>query len=138
RRVRADELAGAGARPGPHRGGPARRSRGGGPRPDRVGVPRRIHGSQRVPARREGRHHRRTRAPAHHGPGRLLPMTTTAETVPDPATAHLRPLPPTAIAPVRLAGIGHYFPGEPITNAHFEQLDALGIDDAWIRENTGI
>ncbi|MFD8961328.1 ketoacyl-ACP synthase III, partial [Streptomyces anulatus] len=65
-------------------------------------------------------------------------MTTTADTVPDPATAHLRPLPPTAIAPVRLAGIGHYFPGEPITNAHFEQIEALGIDDAWIRENTGI
>ncbi|MFF3559180.1 ketoacyl-ACP synthase III [Streptomyces sp. NPDC002574] len=49
-----------------------------------------------------------------------------------------RPLPPTAIAPVRLAGIGHYFPGEPITNEHFERIDALGIDDAWIRENTGV
>ncbi|MEK8145561.1 hypothetical protein NKH18_42305 [Streptomyces sp. M10(2022)] len=52
--------------------------------------------------------------------------------------ADRRPLPPTAIAPVRLAGIAHYFPGEPITNAHFEQIEALGIDDAWIRENTGI
>lgn len=64
--------------------------------------------------------------------------STTTGTVPDPATAHLRPLPPTAIAPVRLAGIGHYFPGAPVTNAHFEQIEALGIDDAWIRKNTGI
>jgi 3-oxoacyl-[acyl-carrier-protein] synthase III len=43
-----------------------------------------------------------------------------------------------ATAPSRLIGIGHYFPGEPVTNAYFEQLAHLGIDDAWIREHTGI
>jgi 3-oxoacyl-[acyl-carrier-protein] synthase III len=42
-----------------------------------------------------------------------------------------------ALAPARLLGVGHHFPGEPVTNAFFEQLD-LGIDDAWIRENTGV
>jgi 3-oxoacyl-[acyl-carrier-protein] synthase III len=43
-----------------------------------------------------------------------------------------------AVAPSRLAGIGHYFPGEPVTNAYFEALPGLGVDDAWIREHTGI
>lgn len=41
-------------------------------------------------------------------------------------------------APARLAGIGHYFPGEPVTNAYFERLEHLGIDDTWIRRKTGI
>ncbi|WP_194905441.1 3-oxoacyl-ACP synthase III family protein [Catenulispora rubra] len=43
-----------------------------------------------------------------------------------------------AATPSRLIGIGHYFPGEPVTNAYFEGLEHLGIDDAWIREHTGI
>lgn len=40
--------------------------------------------------------------------------------------------------PVVLDGVGHYFPGEPVTNDHFERLPGLGVDDAWIREHTGV
>lgn len=40
--------------------------------------------------------------------------------------------------PVRLAGIGHYFPGEPVTNRFFEEQEGLGIDDRWIVEHTGV
>jgi len=40
--------------------------------------------------------------------------------------------------PVRLAGVGHYFPGDPVTNDYFADLPDLGIDDAWIREHTGV
>jgi 3-oxoacyl-[acyl-carrier-protein] synthase III len=42
------------------------------------------------------------------------------------------------VAPARMRGVGHYFPGEPITNEYFESLTHLGIDDAWIRRNTGV
>jgi 3-oxoacyl-[acyl-carrier-protein] synthase III len=38
--------------------------------------------------------------------------------------------------PVELAGIGHYFPGEPVTNKDLERL--YGFDDKWIIENTGV
>lgn len=41
-------------------------------------------------------------------------------------------------APARLVGIGHYFPGKPVTNEYFERLAHLGVDDEWIRRNTGI
>jgi len=41
-------------------------------------------------------------------------------------------------APALLAGLGHYFPGAPVPNSYFEQLPQLGIDDAWIREHTGV
>ncbi|MDQ1295812.1 MAG: 3-oxoacyl-[acyl-carrier-protein] synthase [Actinomycetota bacterium] len=44
----------------------------------------------------------------------------------------------TCRVPARLSGIGHYFPGEPITNEYFEKLTHLGVDDAWIRRNTGV
>lgn len=40
--------------------------------------------------------------------------------------------------PVRLVGIGHYFPGEPVTNRFFEEQEGLGIDDRWIVEHTGV
>ncbi|NIH82773.1 3-oxoacyl-ACP synthase III family protein [Amycolatopsis viridis] len=41
--------------------------------------------------------------------------------------------------PVELAGVGHDFPGAPITNEYFEsEHPGLGIDDAWIREHTGV
>jgi 3-oxoacyl-[acyl-carrier-protein] synthase III len=40
--------------------------------------------------------------------------------------------------PTSLAGISHYFPGEPVRNDHFEAIEALGIDDEWIRTHTGI
>ncbi|MFD7508704.1 ketoacyl-ACP synthase III [Streptomyces sp. NPDC059853] len=59
-------------------------------------------------------------------------MTTAAATAPMTGSGR------TAFAPVRLAGVGHYFPGEPVDNSHFEAIDKLGIDDAWIREHTGI
>lgn len=40
---------------------------------------------------------------------------------------------------VQLAGVGHDFPGSPITNTYFEtHTPHLGIDDAWIREHTGV
>ncbi|WP_207386461.1 ketoacyl-ACP synthase III [Protofrankia symbiont of Coriaria ruscifolia] len=39
---------------------------------------------------------------------------------------------------VQLTGLGHYFPGQPVTNAFFEQIPELGIDDAWIVEHTGV
>jgi len=42
------------------------------------------------------------------------------------------------ITPARLVGIGHYFPGKPVTNEYFERLEHLGVDDEWIRQNTGI
>ena len=45
---------------------------------------------------------------------------------------------PAAGPPVVLTGVGHYFPGEPVTNAHFAQLPGLDVDDTWIRENTGV
>ncbi|WAL63554.1 ketoacyl-ACP synthase III [Amycolatopsis cynarae] len=42
-------------------------------------------------------------------------------------------------APVVLAGVGHDFPGDPVTNRYFEtEHPALGIDDAWIRRHTGV
>ncbi|MDA3648110.1 ketoacyl-ACP synthase III [Saccharopolyspora indica] len=37
-----------------------------------------------------------------------------------------------------LDGVGHHFPGDPIGNDHFERLDSLDVDDAWIRRNTGV
>lgn len=40
--------------------------------------------------------------------------------------------------PVVLSGVGHYFPGEPVTNDYFEGLPGLGVDDAWIRTHTGV
>jgi 3-oxoacyl-[acyl-carrier-protein] synthase-3 len=40
--------------------------------------------------------------------------------------------------PARLTGIGHYFPGEPVTNEFFAQLPQLAVDDEWIRRHTGI
>ncbi|MEC4019143.1 3-oxoacyl-ACP synthase III family protein [Streptomyces sp. H27-D2] len=45
---------------------------------------------------------------------------------------------PNAAVPVQLSGIGHYFPGDPITNEYFEGLPDLDVDDAWIREHTGV
>ncbi|MER6130077.1 ketoacyl-ACP synthase III [Streptomyces sp. NPDC001795] len=69
----------------------------------------------------------------------MNPTGTASIATPAPHDAAVRrPLPPTAITPARLSGIGHYFPGEPVTNAYFEQIDALGIDDAWIQRHTGI
>ncbi|URZ14886.1 ketoacyl-ACP synthase III [Clostridium felsineum] len=38
--------------------------------------------------------------------------------------------------PVELAGIGHYFPGEPVTNEELEKL--YGFDNKWIVEHTGV
>lgn len=40
--------------------------------------------------------------------------------------------------PVVLSGVGHYFPGEPVTNDHFARLPGLDVDDAWIRKYTGV
>ncbi|WP_031509796.1 ketoacyl-ACP synthase III [Streptomyces megasporus] len=62
----------------------------------------------------------------------LPPEAPSAGSAPAPAAR------PSTFAPARLAGIGHYFPGEPVRNDHFEAMEALGIDDAWIREHTGI
>lgn len=42
------------------------------------------------------------------------------------------------IAPARLTAIAHHFPGPPVTNEFFERLPHLGVDDEWIRRNTGI
>lgn len=39
-------------------------------------------------------------------------------------------------APVELAGIGHYFPGEPITNEQLEEI--YGFDSQWIVDHTGV
>lgn len=48
------------------------------------------------------------------------------------------PLPgPDATRGVRLTGVGHHFPGDPITNDDLD-LAALGVDDAWVRERTGV
>ena len=57
----------------------------------------------------------------------------TARTMSSPAMGHKA-----CQVPARLGGIGHYFPGEPITNEFFENLPHLGVDDAWIRRNTGV
>jgi 3-oxoacyl-[acyl-carrier-protein] synthase-3 len=38
--------------------------------------------------------------------------------------------------PVILAGVGHYFPGEPVTNKDIEEK--FGFDDQWITEHTGV
>lgn len=38
--------------------------------------------------------------------------------------------------PVVLAGVGHYFPGEPVTNKDIEK--EYGFDDEWITEHTGV
>ncbi len=38
--------------------------------------------------------------------------------------------------PVTLAGIGHYFPGEPVTNMDIKKM--FGFDDKWITEHTGV
>ncbi|MBV9380041.1 MAG: ketoacyl-ACP synthase III [Streptosporangiaceae bacterium] len=54
-------------------------------------------------------------------------MTATA----DPAKA-AKPL------PASLAGIGHYFPGDPVPNSYFEAIPELGVDDDWIRRHTGV
>jgi len=59
-------------------------------------------------------------------------QVTTGTTAAGPTLA------PRFVAPARMAGIGHHFPGEPITNEYFESLTHLGIDDAWIRRNTGV
>lgn len=45
---------------------------------------------------------------------------------------------PSAFPPARLAGIGHYFPDNVVTNSYFESIESLNIDDAWIRKNTGV
>ena len=39
-------------------------------------------------------------------------------------------------APAKLVGIGHYFPGEPITNHDLEKM--FGFDNKWIIEHTGV
>ncbi|NJP66948.1 3-oxoacyl-ACP synthase III family protein [Streptomyces spiramenti] len=46
--------------------------------------------------------------------------------------------PPITAAPVTLSGVGHYFPGEPLTNAYFEGLEDLDVTDEWIRRHTGV
>jgi hypothetical protein len=40
--------------------------------------------------------------------------------------------------PIRFASFARYFPGEPISNKYFEEIESLGIDDQWIRRHTGI
>ncbi|WP_394831606.1 ketoacyl-ACP synthase III [Pendulispora rubella] len=49
------------------------------------------------------------------------------------------PLPTRLKGPaVALTGIGHYFPGEPVSNEFFERLEGSQVTDAWIRKNTGV
>lgn len=45
---------------------------------------------------------------------------------------------PAPLPITHLSGIGHYFPGAPVTNDYFEALPSLGINDSWIREHTGV
>lgn len=46
---------------------------------------------------------------------------------------------PPVLAPARLTGLGHHFPGEPVPNSYFEkELSHLAIDDEWIRRHTGV
>ncbi|WP_046469376.1 3-oxoacyl-ACP synthase III family protein [Allosalinactinospora lopnorensis] len=51
----------------------------------------------------------------------------------------MSPIHPNGGVPVVLEGVGHDFPGEPVPNSFFEtELPHLGINDAWIREHTGV
>ncbi|MCL1918435.1 MAG: hypothetical protein FWG14_08995 [Peptococcaceae bacterium] len=38
--------------------------------------------------------------------------------------------------PVKIAGIGHYFPGEPVTNQQIEEQ--YGFDSEWVLKHTGV
>jgi 3-oxoacyl-[acyl-carrier-protein] synthase-3 len=49
-----------------------------------------------------------------------------------------KPLPQKTRDIISIIGVGHYYPGEPIPNIHFERNSQLGVTSEWIVEHTGV